>query len=81
MDPGRGRLAALEEDALPDLVEVRLLRLALDPDLVDLGDAEAGMRQAEGQVAVVRQQQGPFGVEVEPPDGIDPGRHVVDGGP
>ena len=78
LDPGRGRSAPLEEDAVPDLVEVLLAGLALDPDLVDLGHAVARVGQPEGQLAVVGEEQGPFRVEVEPPDRIDAGREVLE---
>ena len=48
-------------------------------DQVLLLDAEAGMGQAVGQLAVVGEEQEPLGVGVEPPDREHPGlgRHQL----
>src|SRR5512140_3347961 len=77
-DPSRGRFAAFEEDPVTDLVQVRLCGIALDPGLIALRDPVARVGQLEGQIAVVREQQRAFGVEVEPPDRIDPGGQMLE---
>jgi hypothetical protein len=61
---------------MPDLAEIVFRGLAFDPDVVDLPYAVARMGQPEGHVPVVRQEKSSLGINVEPPDGIDPDREM-----
>jgi len=75
--PGRGRSAVLELDALGELAQDPVRRLLPRLDLVDLLDPVARMRQPVRERTVVREQEHPAGVDVEPPDRHD-ARGVVD---
>ncbi len=73
LDAGLDRAVAhaLDLDAVLQLVEVGLLHASVRPHLV--APQPAGCRQLHvaGEGAVVGEQQQPFAVEVEPPDGDD----------
>ena len=79
-DLGRRGEAVVELDALAQAAERAAVRLALDLDEVLLVDAEARVREAVGEVAVVGEQQQALGVGVEPADREHPGLggHQVD---
>ncbi len=76
---GRGGGAVVELDAaLLDGAQLLGRRPAVDLGEVALGHPGAGVREAVRQLAVVGEQQGALGVVVEPPDGLDPGRGILE---
>jgi len=80
----RCRDSILELDTAPEAGDVAGRRLTLDLGQVLLVDAEGGVCESVGEVAVVGQEQEPFGVRVEPADREDPGLvgdQIDDGGP
>ncbi len=68
---GFRRPAAIDRDAAGEAIERMRIRHTADPDLVLARDAVAWMREAGCQVAVARQQQQPFRIEVEPANRIN----------
>jgi hypothetical protein len=57
---------------------LRRIQRPVGPDAVDLLDVVPGVRQKMRECAVVRQNQQPFTVPVEPTDGIDAAGQAVD---
>ena len=78
----RRRQPVVELDALAQPPQGAARRRALDLGQVLLLDAEDGMGEPVGELAVVGEQQQPLGVGVEAADREDPGlgRHQVDHG-
>jgi len=74
---GGGRFALGEPDAVAHAVEGGIVHAAGDLGAVGLGDAEARMTEALGQLAVVRQQEQAGGVGVEASDGKDAFGHAA----
>jgi hypothetical protein len=72
--------AILQHDLITgDGVEVGLRQRLVEGDVIDLFDLMTGMGELLRQVAVIRQQQHPGSVTVEPADGEDPfGRGLAD---
>ena len=77
LDLGRRRAAAVDHDAAREPVEIVRVGHAEDARLVDARDAVARMGEPRRQVAVVGQQQQPFGVVVEPADRVDVLAHAA----
>src|SRR5262249_43266684 len=68
-DPcGRSARAVLERDAASQSLDPTVSRHAFDFDFVNFLDAIASGCDEISEVAVIREQQETFGVEVEPPD-------------
>ena len=63
--------AAVDRHAASQAIEIVGVGHAQHLGLVHARDTVARMRQARGEVAVVGQDQQPFGIEVEPADRID----------
>ena len=83
-DAGRRGLAVLEVDSGDELRDLGVGRLALDVGLVDLVHLVLGMHEPVRELAVVREEERPGRVHVEPADGHDAVfvRHELDdGGP
>ena len=62
---------AVDHDATREALEAVPIGNAADLDVILALDFVARMRETRGEITVARQQQQPFGVVVEPPDGID----------
>ena len=62
---------SVDDDAARQAPQIVVVGHPEHARFVHARDAVARVRQAGGQVAVVGQQQQPFGIEVEPSDGID----------
>ena len=77
--------AVVERQALPQRAERLAVGNARDARVVGLRDVVLGGREALAEAVVVRQDEEPRGVAVEPADREDPAAHVaegvVDGGP
>ena len=67
-NPRRCRHPVVEFDTAPEPAEVGRRRFAFDLGQVLLGDAERGVREPVGQVAVVREEQQALGVGIEAAD-------------
>jgi hypothetical protein len=70
-DVGRHCAVAVERDARPEPVQRLFVRHPRDPGFIGALDAVTRMRELGGELAVVGQEQQPFGVVVEPPDRVD----------
>src|SRR5579872_2618825 len=82
LDAASADVALAEVDAFEELLDVLSGGPAGNLDDIGLVDAEARVRQAIGQVAVVGEQQQALAIFVEPADGVDAlgdVRHEVDG--
>ena len=77
LDAGGAGLPAIDLERFGER-PLRAGRIVADPEQIDLFDLPLRMHQAVGQLAVVRQEQQPLGVEVEPPNGVDALRQVRD---
>lgn len=67
---GLGELA-VEGQARSPLVEGGGGGLALDPNAIGFGDRVAGVGEAEGEIAIIGQQEGTGGVVVQATDGVE----------
>src|ERR1051326_3676181 len=67
---GRGARTFVESDSAPQTFDLLFRRHALDLHLVDLADVVARRRDVVRQLAVVRQDEQTFRVEVEGTDGV-----------
>src|SRR5947209_12107539 len=67
---GRRAHAVVEADSAPQTPDLLFARHALDLHLVDLTNVVTRRRDVVGQLAVVRQDEQPFGVEVEAAHGV-----------
>ena len=77
LDAGGAGLPAIDLERFGER-QLRAGRIVADPEQIDLFDLLLRVHQAVGQLAVVRQEQQPLGVEVEPPNGVDALRQVRD---
>ena len=71
LDLGRARTTAVDDHPARQALEVVRIGNAEHFDLIDPLDLVARMGQGGGEVAVVGENQEPFGVEIEPADRID----------
>jgi len=77
LDLGRHRGGAIiERDAIPQRLDVLALELAVNLDVIRLGDVIAGREQPCRELAIVGQEQHAFGVEVEAADRLYRDRQV-----
>src|SRR6185437_713206 len=68
---GGGGAAAIDVDALAKLDERLFAGAAGDLGPICLGERGAGAQDFVGELAVVGEQQEPFGVEIEAADGVE----------
>src|SRR5262245_57075415 len=66
-----GHALSLDGDAAREPVEIVRVRNAQHPRLVNPGNAVPRVRQSRGEVAVIGQDQEPFGIKVQTADRID----------
>jgi len=68
----RRGLPVLQEDACFERCDGAVLEHAFDLGKIGLGEFMFGMRDQVGEIPVIRQQQKPLGIVVQPADRIDP---------
>jgi len=72
-DPCRGGLPVIKIDPLRQFFQRRIVQLALDLHQIGLRQFMTGVRDKMRKIPVVREQQHPLGVIIQPADGIDTG--------